>query len=1002
MNKEKEKKVGGGSKNPFKKIKWNKTAVKAALEKRAYIGCSFFIPIIIFWLVYICFEVYPFGNGSVLVLDLNGQYVYFFEALRNAIHGDMSLIYSWSRSLGGEFIGIYAYYLASPLSYLVALFPEGHITEGLLFLILLKTGISGATMSFYLKKTRPETKDTVAIIFSVMYALSAYAVTYAHNTMWIDAMMLLPLVIYGLEQLVDKQKFVLFIVTMTLTLVSTFYIGYMMCFFVFIYFFYYYFSHAVFKENNYYGEKLRFLKSLLRVGAAAVICVLCACIIILPTYHSLTFGKTTFTKTEWKFTMMFDLLDLFTKALPGSYDTVRPEGLPFIYCGTLALIMLPMFFISKKIKTREKIGGAAIIFVMLFIMSNFATDTFMHGLQRPMWLNCRYSFAFIFLVLVFACRAFNGLKTFDLRYLCLVGGGIIGLVLVVQKFDYEYLDDYFCIWFTILCVVVYLVSIRFVIVKNMSNITLTVLAVIVCLELFGSSLLSSIALDKDVGMSSREGYVTFFDRVDGIVEAVQDSDDSFYRMEKSFCRSVCDEMKLNMRGIGCSTSTLNASVVELLNRLGYSSTAHWSQYAGGNMVSDSLVGLKYIITESDTESELLTPYLSDPDNDLYAYFNEYALSMAYSASRDIGAFDTSIDVSPFEMLNNMVTALLGSDETIELYKPIEHSVELTNAVVSYNGPVYETKVIDGEEVTVSTDYYFYKPRSSGGQGVLTYSFSVDPAIDNADVYFYFCTNYPRKVEWELIGADSDGDGSLFGDKGDCVQSLGVLQSGDYDLKVTMNEDDNIFYIIKDSPIFYYLDHDVFDAAFKELAKGNWNIDKGFTDTHLTGSVTVKPGDEIIFTTIPYDEGWNVYVDGEKTETYRVCTALLGFDITEGTHTIEMRYRSKEMVYGLLFCVIGTFLFAAWIVLDRLVLEKRRVGKHEQWEEKLKALELEKAEAAELEAAAAELENAEAAEPEKAEAVEPEKAEDPESRKEEAPQSDQPEAYESGPSGQKES
>ena len=845
MNIEEEKNVRVGSKNPFKSIKRNKTALKEALKKHAYIILSFLIPILIFRLVYVCFEVYPFGKGSVLVLDLNGQYVYFFEALRNAIHGDMSLIYSWSRSLGGEFIGIYAYYLASPLSYLVALFPEGHITEALLFIILLKTGISGATMSFYLKKTRPETKDLVVVIFSAMYALSAYAVTYAHNTMWIDAMMLLPLVIYGLEQLIDKHKFVLFIVTMTLTLVSTFYIGYMMCYFVFIYFFYYYFSHGIFKENNYYGEKLHFLKTLLRVAAAAAICILCACIIILPTYHSLTFGKTTFTKTEWKFTMMFDLLDLFTKALPGSYDTVRPEGLPFIYCGALAIIMLPMFFISKKIKMREKIGGAAILFVMFFLMSNFATDTFLHGMQRPMWLNCRYSFALIFLVVVFACRAFSGLKTFDLPYLCFVGAGIIGLVLVIQKLDYEYLNDYYCIWFTILCVVVYLASIRFVIVKNMSKITLTVLAVLVCLELFASSLVSSVALDRDVGMSTREGYVNFFDRVSGIVKAVQESDDSFYRMEKSVCRSVCDEMKLNMRGVGCSTSTLNASVVDFLNRMGYASTSHWSQYTGGNMVSDTLIGLKYIITESDSESELLTPYLSDADNDLYAYFNEYALSMAYSASRDVSVFDTTLDVSPFEMLNNMVTALLGSNETIELYKPIEHSVALTNAIVSYNGPVYETQIVDGEEVTVSIDYYFYKPKSSSGQGVLTYSFDVDPSIENADVYFYFCTNYPRKVEWELTGDDTDGDGSCFGDRSDCIQSLGALKSGAYDLKVTMNEDDNIFYIIKDSPIFYYLDHDVFDMAFKELAKGNWHIDNDYTDTHLKGSVDVKPGDEVI-------------------------------------------------------------------------------------------------------------------------------------------------------------
>ena len=82
--------------------------------------------------LYIAMEIHPFGNGTVLVLDLNGQYVYFFEALRNMVYGEGSLLYTFFRGLGGEFMGMYAYYLASPLSYLVALFPQDRIQEALI------------------------------------------------------------------------------------------------------------------------------------------------------------------------------------------------------------------------------------------------------------------------------------------------------------------------------------------------------------------------------------------------------------------------------------------------------------------------------------------------------------------------------------------------------------------------------------------------------------------------------------------------------------------------------------------------------------------------------------------------------------------------------------------------------------------------------------------------------------------------------------------------------
>ncbi len=978
------------------------SSLKQKYAEYSYLGCAFLIPVLVFWMVYICFQVYPFGNGSVLVLDLNGQYVFFFEALRNAVFGDTSLIYSWSRSLGGEFIGIYAYYIASPLSYLVCLFPQNHITEALLAIILIKTGLSGATMAFYLKKTRPATKELAVVIFSTMYALSAYAVTYAHNTMWIDAMMLLPLTIYGLEKLVTEHKFKLFVFSLTLTLISTFYIGYMVCFFILIYFFYYYFTESHDYRHNYYGEKLHFLKSLLRVGIASASSLLMAAFIILPTYYSLTFGKTTFTKTTWEFVTQFDFLDFFAKMLPGSYDTVRPEGLPFVYCGTLALIMVPVFFAAKKIPLRHKIGAAAILAVVMFAMNSMVLDTFLHGMQRPNWLNYRYSFVFIFLVIVFACRGFEQILTVKPAFLCSVGAVIIALTLVIQKvgfshldeiidsIDFPVLDDYMCIWLTIICVIACLACLSFVISKKMKNVTLTALAVVVCLELFGSSLITSQSLNLDVGMSSRQGYVEFFERVRPIVTKVQNSDKTFYRMEKTVSRSVCDDLALNIRGIGCSTSTLNASVIEFLDKMGYASSSHWSKYAGGTLVSDSLLGMKYLITEKDAENEsdLLTPYMSDEEAQLYAYLNTYALSIAYSSNPAIKDFDPSLYPSPFDAMNALVTALLGEDETVQLFKPIEHSVTMNNAYVSYDGVVYETVYDDdGKEQQISVDYYFYKPKNAGSPGKLTYNFTISSELENVDTYFFFPTNYPRKVDWELnewreedetsSSAESTDEtqknpsGVVLDHDCDCIQSLGMLNVGsDYTLTLTMNEQDNIFYIMKDTSndpdkpdrlfsLFYYLDKDVFKDKFDKLQEGNLIIDNDYSDTHLKGKVNVPAGDTVMFTSMPYDEGWSVYLDGKKVEIYKTCDALLAFDITEGSHEIEMKYCSKAMTYGGILTIVGILLFVAMILIDRFLLAPRLAGKHELWLEKVEEKRSEKAMREAFQSSAEEIEKAEA-------------------------------------------
>ena len=84
------------------------TPKKSRLREYSYLLLCMLIPAAVMYLIYLARQIYPFGDGTVLVLDLNGQYVWFFEALRKCVYGDASLLYSFCRALGGEFLGIYA------------------------------------------------------------------------------------------------------------------------------------------------------------------------------------------------------------------------------------------------------------------------------------------------------------------------------------------------------------------------------------------------------------------------------------------------------------------------------------------------------------------------------------------------------------------------------------------------------------------------------------------------------------------------------------------------------------------------------------------------------------------------------------------------------------------------------------------------------------------------------------------------------------------------------
>ena len=175
------------------KSKW-----RLMCDEYGYLGFAFVIPMVLMFLLYVAMELYPFGNGSVLVLDLNAQYAFFYEALREWVWGDASLLYSFGRSLGGEFMGIYAYYIASPFSYIVALFPRDRMLEALLTIFLLKAGCCGATFGFYLHKTASKKNKLSIVSISIMYAMCAYCVVQQHNSMWIDA--------FSVEVELDKPR----------------------------------------------------------------------------------------------------------------------------------------------------------------------------------------------------------------------------------------------------------------------------------------------------------------------------------------------------------------------------------------------------------------------------------------------------------------------------------------------------------------------------------------------------------------------------------------------------------------------------------------------------------------------------------------------------------------------------------------------------------------------------------------------------------------------------
>lgn len=871
------------------------------IKSRAYLYPSFFVPVGVILAVYAIIGIFPFGERSILTLDMNAQYIYYFEQLRDILTGNGSLIYTWERVLGGEFLGFFTYYAASPFAVLLVLFPPSLMVEAVTLLMVLKCGISGLSFALYLDKTGRKKDIFSYAMFSTMYALCAYAMAYQSNTMWMDALMWLPLLTLGIERLVTDGRFKLYTIMLALIIWSNYYIGYMVCIYTLIYFICFICAHKT-SEINSLNEKKHILKSFIRIAIATIVALLMVCMIILCAYYSISFGKTDGSIHKLTFELRFDLLDLVSKFFIGSYDTVRPAGLPNVYCGILALFMLPLYFMAKKIPARQKIAYGILVIVFIASMSIDALDLIWHGLQMPVWLNYRYSFMLSFIILILAYKGFDMLK--ELEYKCVIQTGaiLILLLLVIQKTvllpRYEgseqtpMMPDYELVWVSLIFVVAYLAVLYYKKKETVKRIASGVLLGVVAFEACVGAIINWGEEVHDVGWAKRKTYRDFIDKIEPTVDLILENDTSFYRMEKTLFRKPNENFALDIRGLSASTSTFNKDVMNLMKYCGFPARSHWSKYFEGNELVDSIFGIKYVISDENTPvSHLYIP--SEGKNGLTVYKNPYALSIAYcvdSAMKELEAENNS-PKTPYRYLEYLVSGMAG-EQGLKFF---------TSCYYSY---------FDRENCTKSGSSSSERYSRSDSNRKASFTYSVT-AYTSGSIYMYLKPNGTNKEAKYYIN-DVEA-GKVFGDETNRMQNLGTYEAGET-LYIKVEFDADSVSINGSSPLFVQLDTALFEKTFAELKAGEMII-SDYSDTHFEGTIVAEEN-EIVMTSIPYDKYWKVYVDGERVDTYETLDALLSFDISAGEHTIELKYSSTMFNVGITVSLIGLAIFVVMCVFEK--------------------------------------------------------------------------------------
>ncbi|MBR7032071.1 MAG: YfhO family protein [Clostridia bacterium] len=878
-------------------------ALSEKLYGRKYLGFCFIVPVFATLIIYVSMGLWPIADGSVLVLDLNAQYIYYFEKLRSIITGGGSLLYTFGRALGGEFMGIFAYYLSSPFSLVTAIFPKSMMTEAILTIILLKAGTSGLTFGIFihhLKGRRP----AATVAFSVMWSLSAFCVVMQSNLMWTDCIVWFPLVLLGIDRIIQKGRFKTFVVFLSLSILSSFYIGYMVCLFIAFYFFVRYFSLTR-EERNPRGidETKNFFIALGRVALFSAISVMIAAVVILPAYYSLSFGKLEFSTPNWEPKQLYNFLPLLSKFFFGSYDTVRPEGMPFLYCGMMVPLLLPLYFLAKDIKPRRKVAAGVII---LFFLAGFNFNVFdiiWHGFQRPNWLNARFAFMFVFFILVMAYDAFIRLDRIGYGKVIGAAGAVTLLLFVLQTLELENLPDFLAVWASFGLIALYCAVMYFTRSAASNRLTVPglVLAIIVSTEMILSGVANAYALDDDVVFSRRSSYRDFIDKYTEAVQTVVD--DGFYRSEKLEHRKTNDNFALGLNGLSNSTSTLNEGVIKLLRQFGLTSKSHWSKYCGATATEDIFFGVRYVY--ADTEKTTLPHYLafyydkiSETDDGIAVYKNPYALSPIFAAPdsmRDFEIEDESV-TDPFDLMNRLYGALTDDAER----DPIYVRDELLN--MDWNDvSKFGVKDHDGFEKKGEDPYVTFTVK----------------AAKTGVMYMYIPSKYPRDCKLYVNGV---ADGKYFTNDTHCITELGSFDEGE-EVTVRLSCEADKLYIGYGVDYFYTFDEDAFVDTVADLKCTSFESDS-FKDDRIEGTLSVPEGQERIMTTIPYDEGWVITANGERVSYEKTLGALIAFDLPAGEYDIVMKYSPSCVKIGAAISAGGVLLFAGACVLSALRKKKK--------------------------------------------------------------------------------
>lgn len=612
---------------------------------------AFLYPFCIMLMILIVRGIYPFGDKSFLHMDMYHQYMPFFAEFLHKLKNGESLLYSWNVGMGSNFLALFSYYLASPANWLVVLSPEKYLMEFMTFLIVIKMSLCGVTFYQYLKYHFKEERYSM-VLFSCFYALSGFLAAYNWDIMWLDNVILAPLIILGLEKLFYEKKFLVYTLTLGLSILSDYYLSIMICIFVVLYF-----LVLLFAEPKRWKAIFPFAGSSLLAGGLAGV-------LLLPTYFALRFsefGQFAFPK---KISTYFPLWDVVARHFMNVVTEQQLDHWPNIYCGVAVFLLLPAYVLNRRIPWRERLGKLALSAFLLLGFSVNMLAFVWHGFNYPDSLPARQSFLYIFLMLLMCYEAFVKLRSVSTKVLWGSLAGTLMYVLLCEKFlgydgDFTLASFYGTGIFLLLYAGLLCLYHR----GNFGNRRIyagfMVLSTAVVLLESGINMAST-----SVSVTSRSAYLEDLDAYEKLVARVRERDDGFYRFEKWKRTTKNDGNLVGYPTATVFSSTANSYIGDLYEKWGMGYSKVFYCFDGATPLTSALLNVKYMFSETPREEAGGLYRFVDEEDGIYLYECSLSLPLGFVAPEGFHMPEEKLDrtvTTPFEVQNDMVQELADGE-----------------------------------------------------------------------------------------------------------------------------------------------------------------------------------------------------------------------------------------------------------------------------------------------------------------------------------------------------